>query len=95
MLYSTFYLGETQMGLPIPSILEIGRGFDFHPVRGAPEVIDGLINLRGKVVTIINTGLAFETQKVLASDESSCPQEQCRAEGGGRCDFDIETSGIT
>ena len=48
MLYSTFYLGETQMGLPIPSILEIGRGFDFHPVRGAPEVIDGLINYEVK-----------------------------------------------
>ena len=51
MLYSTFYLGETQMAVPIPCILEIGRSFKFHPVRGAPEVIDGLINLRGKVVT--------------------------------------------
>lgn len=48
MLYSTFYLGENQMAVPIPCILEIGRSFNFHPVRGAPEVIDGLINLRGK-----------------------------------------------
>ena len=70
MLYSTFYLGETQMAVPIPCILEIGRSFKFHPVRGAPEVIDGLINLRGKVVTIINLGLAFEEKKVLAGDES-------------------------
>lgn len=70
MLYSTFYLGETQMAVPIPSILEIGRSFKFHPVRGAPDVIDGLINLRGKVVTIINLGLAFEEKEVLAGDES-------------------------
>lgn len=70
MLYSTFYLGETQMAVPIPSILEIGRSFKFHPVRGAPDVIDGLINLRGKVVTIVNLGLAFEEKKVLAGDES-------------------------
>ena len=70
MLYSTFYLGETQMAVPIPCILEIGRSFKFHPVRGAPEVIDGLINLRGKVVTIVNLGLAFEEKKVLAGDES-------------------------
>ena len=70
MLYSTFYLGETQMAVPIPSILEIGRSFKFHPVRGAPEVIDGLINLRGKVVTIVNLGLAFEEKEVLAGDES-------------------------
>ena len=68
MLYSTFYLGETQMAVPIPCILEIGRSFKFHPVRGAPEVIDGLINLRGKVVTIINLGLAFEEEKGLAGD---------------------------
>ena len=70
MLYSTFYLGETQMAVPIPCILEIGRSFKFHPVRGAPEVIDGLINLRGKVVTIINLGLAFEEKEVIAGDES-------------------------
>ena len=70
MLYSTFYLDETQMAVPIPCILEIGRSFKFHPVRGAPEVIDGLINLRGKVVTIINLGLAFEEKEVLAGDES-------------------------
>ena len=70
MIYSTFYLGDTHMALPIPSILEIGRAFKFHRVRGAPEVIDGLINLRGKVVTIINLGLAFEESKVVAGDES-------------------------
>ena len=58
------------MAVPIPCILEIGRSFKFHPVRGAPEVIDGLINLRGKVVTIINLGLAFEEKEVLAGDES-------------------------
>ena len=58
------------MAVPIPSILEIGRSFKFHPVRGAPGVIDGLINLRGKVVTIVNLGLAFEEKEVLAGDES-------------------------
>jgi purine-binding chemotaxis protein CheW len=70
MLYSTFFLGETQMAVPIPCILEIGRSFKFHPVRGAPEVIDGLINLRGKVVTIVNLGLAFEESSVRPTDES-------------------------
>ena len=57
MLYSTFRLMDALMAVPIPCILEIGRSFTFHPVRGAPDVIDGLINLRGKVVTVINTGL--------------------------------------
>tara|TARA_B000000441_G_C21708609_1_gene330925 strand:+ start:481 stop:984 length:504 start_codon:yes stop_codon:yes gene_type:complete len=70
MLYSTFRLGDAIMAVPIPCILEIGRSFTFHPVRGAPDVIDGLINLRGKVVTVINTGLAFGGDRVLPADES-------------------------
>ena len=65
MLYSIFHLGENLIGVPIYTILEIVRSSKFHPVRGASEVIDGLINLRGKVVTVINTGIAFETHKVL------------------------------
>ena len=70
MLYSTVYLDDKLMGLPIPSILEIGRSFKIHPVKGAPNVIDGLINLRGKVVTIINLGLAFDVEKVEPTEES-------------------------
>ena len=70
MLYSTFYLNEAIMALPIPCILEIGRSFKLHPVRGAPEIIDGLVNLRGKVVTILNSGLAFGGDKVTDDDDS-------------------------
>ena len=70
MLYSIFHLGNNLIGVPIYTILEIVRSNKFHPVRGGSEVIDGLINLRGKVVTVINTGIAFETQKVAISDES-------------------------
>ena len=70
MLYSTFQLGDTLIGVPIHTVLEIVRSTTFHHIRGAPEVIDGLINLRGKVVTVINTGLAFGTHKVLPTDES-------------------------
>jgi purine-binding chemotaxis protein CheW len=90
MLYSTFYLGETQMAVPIPSILEIGRSFKFHPVRGAPDVIDGLINLRGKVVTIINLGLAFEEKEVLAGDESRIFIFKNNSELSEVADSDIE-----
>lgn len=70
MLYSTFQLGEIRMAVPIYTILEIVRAVRFHPVCGAPQVIDGLINLRGKVVTVINTGLALTARKVEITDES-------------------------
>ncbi|MBT5380055.1 MAG: hypothetical protein HOK49_12965 [Opitutae bacterium] len=82
------------MGLPIPAILEIGRSINFHPVRGAPEIIDGLINLRGKVVTIINTGLAFEAEKVKSTDESRVYilKNNTELREVADADFDIETS---
>lgn len=70
MLYSTFWLGTIRMAVPIHTVLEIVRATHFHPVRGAPEVIDGLINLRGKVVAVINTGLAMGAARVAVGDES-------------------------
>ena len=68
MLYSIFNLGPNLIGVPIYSILEIVRSSKFYPIKGAPPVIDGLINLRGKVVTVINTGIAFDTAKVPLSE---------------------------
>lgn len=70
MLFSTFYIEDTHFGLPIPSILEIGRTFKVHNVQGVTSVIDGLINLRGKVVTIINLGEALNIKKVVSSDDA-------------------------
>jgi purine-binding chemotaxis protein CheW len=71
LLYSTFYLDENSLlALPILSILEIGRSFKVHPVHGAPEVIEGLINLRGKVVTVLNVRSALGLPKAEESNES-------------------------
>ena len=70
MLYSLFNIGKTLFGVPIVSILEIVRYSRFHPITGAPDVIDGLINLRGKVVPVINSGLVFDGEKVVPSNDS-------------------------
>lgn len=70
MLYSTCRLADMQMAIPIPTILEIVRASHFYPVSGAPEVIDGLINLRGKVVTVINAARAMGMPAVRISADS-------------------------
>lgn len=70
MLYSTCRLADMQMAIPIPTILEIVRAGHFYPVCGAPEVIDGLINLRGKVVTVINAGRAMGVPAVKVGADS-------------------------
>ncbi len=70
MLYSTCRLADMQMAIPIPAILEIVRASHFYPVSGAPEVIDGLINLRGKVVTVINAARAMGMPALKVSADS-------------------------
>jgi chemotaxis signal transduction protein len=70
MLYSLFHVDKTLMAVPITTILEIVRPSMFYSISGSPEVIDGLINFRGKVVTVINTGLAFGGNKVETTEES-------------------------
>lgn len=70
MLYSIFRIHNNLFGVPIISILEIVRYSRFHPVMGSPEIIDGLINLRGKVVPVINSGLVLDGEKVPPSDDS-------------------------
>lgn len=70
MLYSTFYVEDTHFGLPIMSILEIGRSFKVHHVHGAPNPVQGLINLRGKIITVLDLGLALGMGPIQKSDDS-------------------------
>ena len=70
MLYSTLFIGEDKFAIEIPEIIEITRSIRIHPIIGAPTVIDGLINLRGKIITIINSGIALGCNKVQTTEDS-------------------------
>lgn len=51
---TTFAVGEMLLGLDILIIKEVHRQVAVTPVPGAPEAISGLMNLRGRVVTVID-----------------------------------------
>ena len=70
MLYSIFELDQTLVGVPISCILEIPKSTTFYNVKGAPTVIDGVINHKGKIVPVLNLGLAFKSAKVQEDEES-------------------------
>lgn len=53
-LISTFYLGETLWGLDTLDAQEVIRVSDITKVHNAEEYIIGIINLRGKIVTVID-----------------------------------------
>jgi len=55
----TFKLGEETYGINVMQVQEILRYTEVAPVPGSPLYVLGIINLRGNVVTVINTRLRF------------------------------------
>lgn len=60
----TFKLGEEEYGLEILRIQEVNRWSAVTAMPNAPHYIDGIINLRGRVIPVVNLrklfGLPFE-----------------------------------
>ncbi len=55
----TFRLGEEEYGVDILKVHEIDRMMDITEVPNAPSCIEGVINLRGKVIPVINLRKKF------------------------------------
>ena len=57
--FLTFMLGEETYGLPILQVQAINQLQPITHVPRMPEYIKGVINLRGKIVTVIDLRLKF------------------------------------
>lgn len=57
--YLTFFLGEEEYGISILKVREIIGMMPVTPVPLAPEFIKGVINLRGKVIPIVDLRKKF------------------------------------
>jgi purine-binding chemotaxis protein CheW len=55
----SFILAEEEFGLDIQSVQEINRMVDITHVPNSPDFVSGVINLRGKVIPIINLRKRF------------------------------------
>jgi purine-binding chemotaxis protein CheW len=58
--YLTFTLGSESYGLPVLSVREIIRLCPITPVPRMPAYIKGVINLRGKVIPILDLRAKFQ-----------------------------------
>ncbi|MFN7684376.1 MAG: chemotaxis protein CheW [Oligoflexia bacterium] len=69
--YLTFFLSDRAYGVPIGSVREINRMTQITPVPKTPIFIAGVMNLRGKIVPVIDLriklGLEFR-----AASRSTC-----------------------
>lgn len=55
----TFKLDNETYGINVMQVQEVLRYTEIAPVPGAPEYVVGIINLRGNVVTVIDTRSRF------------------------------------
>jgi purine-binding chemotaxis protein CheW len=51
---ASFFIDKKLFGIPIEDVLEINKNVEMTPVPLAPVYIEGVINLRGQIVTAIN-----------------------------------------
>lgn len=66
----TFQLEEETYGINVMQVQEVLRYSEIAPVPGAPDYVLGIINLRGNVVTVIDTRTRFGLPTNEVSDNS-------------------------
>ncbi len=66
----TFQLEQETYGINVMQVQEVLRYSEIAPVPGAPNYVLGIINLRGNVVTVIDTRLRFGLQTTEVTDNS-------------------------
>ncbi|MBU0936303.1 MAG: chemotaxis protein CheW [Spirochaetes bacterium] len=65
----TFQLSEELYGIDIMDVKEIVRVQDIRPIPNAPTYVEGLFNLRGEIIPIINLHKRFHLRKAQLDDE--------------------------
>ena len=71
-----FKVGRETYGVPITSLHEIVRVPEITAVPDAPDYIEGVINLRGKIVSVIDLRKRF-------GEPETAPQSPQPDSGGG------------
>ncbi|MGR9054025.1 MAG: chemotaxis protein CheW [Gammaproteobacteria bacterium] len=70
MQWVTFRLGAEKYGINVMQVQEVLRVTEIAPVPGAPDYVLGIINLRGNVVTVIDTRNRFGLMSQEPDDSS-------------------------
>jgi purine-binding chemotaxis protein CheW len=68
--YLTFVLAEEEYGLEILKVREIIGMMDITAVPRTPDFVKGVINLRGKVIPVVDLRLKFGMSEVERTEET-------------------------
>lgn len=82
--YLTFVLANEHYSVPVLKVREIMRLCPITPVPHMPRFIQGVINLRGKIVPVIDLRERFGLPKAAASERACVVVVQFATSEGGR-----------
>jgi len=68
--YLTFFLGDQEYGVEILKVREIIGMVRITPVPRTPAFVEGVINLRGKVIPVIDLRQQFDMASVERNEET-------------------------
>lgn len=68
--WATFRVDNERYGIDVMRVKEVLRYSDITPVPGAEDSILGILNLRGNVVTVIDTRTLFDLEQAETSDDT-------------------------
>lgn len=71
MQISTFYLGEVLFGIDINRVQEINKLSEMTKVPLAPAYVKGVVNLRGRIVTVIDLGYKLGKNHAVDTGETT------------------------
>jgi len=69
--YLSFRLGHEEFGVKIDTIKEINTMLEITPIPNAPDFVKGVVNLRGRVVPVVDLGLKLGLED-LTYNERTC-----------------------
>jgi purine-binding chemotaxis protein CheW len=67
----TFQLGTERYGIDIMEVKEIVRNQEVRPIPNAPPWVEGILNLRGRIIPIIDLHQRFQIGRLQADEDES------------------------
>ena len=92
--YLTFTLAGETYGVPVLVVREIIRLCPITPVASMPPHIRGVINLRGKVIPVVDLRIRFGLPDPAAHDRTCIVVAQVAAAGGGSRPYGAIVDGV-
>ena len=92
--YFTFALGSESYGIPVLKVREIIRLCPVTPVATMPPHVRGVINLRGKVIPLVDLRTRFGLPAALDDDRTCIVVTQVAAPQGGTRSYGVIVDGV-